>query len=154
VAGLAADDHTGPAPRLAGCGLAYPYLPVRPDAVARAACDPHAARAAGLTSVSVFAWDAGSRSAHARVFVPGSGVPEDPATGSAALGLGVWLVASGLLPGEGTSGYHIRQGAELHRPSTLDCTVTASGGAAVEVTVTGHVVPVAAGEIGVPPFVG
>jgi trans-2,3-dihydro-3-hydroxyanthranilate isomerase len=82
------------------------------------------------------------------------GVPEDPATGSAALGLGVWLVASGLLAGDGTFGYRVLQGAEIHRPSTLDCTVTAAAGAAVSATVSGHVVPVAAGEIAVPPFVG
>ena len=58
---------------------------------------------------------------------PGVGVPEDPATGSAALGLGVWLVASGLLPGDGRSAYAVRQGVEIHRPSALACTVTAAG---------------------------
>jgi trans-2,3-dihydro-3-hydroxyanthranilate isomerase len=109
---------------------------------------------AGVNGVDVFAWDADSRSAHARVFVPTLGVSEDPATGSAALGLGVWLVAAGLLPGTGTSTYRVRQGAEIHRPSTLDCTVTASAGTAVSATVSGHVVPVAHGEITVPPFIG
>jgi trans-2,3-dihydro-3-hydroxyanthranilate isomerase len=48
----------------------------------------------------------------------------------------------------------VRQGLELHRPSTLDCTVTARHGVAVSATVTGHVVPVGAGQIAVPPFVG
>jgi trans-2,3-dihydro-3-hydroxyanthranilate isomerase len=81
-------------------------------------------------------------------------VPEDPATGSAALGLGVWLVASGLLPGDGDSHYTVRQGAELHRPSTLECTVSAVDGAATSATVTGAVVAVARGEIAVPPFIG
>jgi trans-2,3-dihydro-3-hydroxyanthranilate isomerase len=66
----------------------------------------------------------------------------------------VWLVASGSLPGEGEFSYLVRQGAELHRPSILDGTVTASGGAAVRATVTGQVVPIARGEIAVPPFVG
>jgi trans-2,3-dihydro-3-hydroxyanthranilate isomerase len=36
-AGLTAEDFAGSAPRLAGCGLTFAYLPVRPDAVARAA---------------------------------------------------------------------------------------------------------------------
>jgi len=152
--GLSTEDYAGPAPRLAGCGLEWTYLPVRPEAVARAAIDASAARAHGVGGVSVFAWDSGASTAHARVFVPGLGVPEDPATGSAALGLGVWLVASGLVPGEGESAYTIKQGAELHRPSTLDCTVTAGSGVAVRATVSGHVVPVAKGEIAVPPFVG
>ena len=135
---------------MAGCGLEWPYLSVRPDAVVRAR---------GNTSiepgiVSVFAWDPENRVGHARVFAPSRGVPEDPATGSAALGFGLWLVAAGLLPGEGQSEYTIRQGMEIHRPSTLSCTVTATGGVAVSATVSGHVVPIARGEIAVPPFVG
>ncbi|MDM4722348.1 PhzF family phenazine biosynthesis protein [Micromonospora sp. WMMA1363] len=154
MAGLTADDHIGPAPRVAGCGLEFPYLPVRPDAVARARVDAVAAQRYGVEHVSVFSWDADSQTAHARVFVPGLGVPEDPATGSAALGLGVWLVASGLLPGEGRSSYVVRQGIEINRPSSLACTVTAAGGTAAGATVSGQVMPVARGEILVPPLVG
>ncbi len=154
MAGLTAEDHVGPPPRVAGCGLEFPFLPVRPDALARAQVDAGAARRYGIEHVSVFSWNPASQTAHARVFVPGLGVPEDPATGSAALGLGVWLVASGLLPGEGRSSYTVRQGAELGRPSSLACTVTASGGTAVGATVAGQVMPVARGEILVPPFVG
>ncbi|MEU2612528.1 PhzF family phenazine biosynthesis protein [Micromonospora sp. NPDC007271] len=154
MAGLSAADHVGPAPRVAGCGLEFPYLPVRPDAVARAKVNPAAAERYGVEHVSVFSWDAERRTAHARVFVPGLGVPEDPATGSAALGLGVWLVASGLLPGEGRSEYAVRQGIEINRPSSLACTVTAAGGAALGATVSGQVMPVARGEIAVPPFLG
>ncbi|MER7457266.1 PhzF family phenazine biosynthesis protein [Micromonospora sp. NPDC126480] len=154
MAGLTADDHVGPAPRVAGCGLEFPYLPVRPDAVARARLNAAAAQRYGVEHVSVFSWEAESQTAHARVFVPGLGVPEDPATGSAALGLGVWLVASGLLPGEGRSSYAVRQGVEISRPSSLACTVTAAGGAAVGATVSGQVMPVAKGEILIPPFIG
>ncbi|MFI6824863.1 PhzF family phenazine biosynthesis protein [Micromonospora sp. NPDC050187] len=154
VAGLRAADHAGPAPRVAGCGLEFPYLPVRPDAVARARVDARAAERYGVEHVSVFSWDAGTQTARSRVFVPGLGVPEDPATGSAALGLGVWLVASGLLPGDGRSSYTVEQGYELNRPSVLTCTVTAAGGVALGATVSGQVMPVARGEINVPPFLG
>jgi trans-2,3-dihydro-3-hydroxyanthranilate isomerase len=150
TASLTKADFAGPAPREAGCGLAYPYLSVVPAAVARAACDP----TTGVPAVAVFAWDPDTRVAHTRVFCPGLGVPEDPATGSSALGFGVWLVASGLLSGDGEAHYTVRQGSELHRPSVLECTVSATGGVAVSATVTGHVVPVAHGEISVPPFVG
>ncbi|MDP9794151.1 putative PhzF superfamily epimerase YddE/YHI9 [Catenuloplanes nepalensis] len=66
---------------------------------------------------------------------------------AAALGLGAWLVAAGLLPGDGDSAYVVRRGAELGRPSVLECTVSASGGVPVGTTVAGHVVPVATGEI-------
>lgn len=151
AAGLAPADLAGPAPRVAGCGLEFPFLPVRPAAVARAAVQPAVAREHGVTQVSVFAWAAESREAHARVFVPGLGVSEDPATGSAALGLGVWLVTSGLLPADGESSYLVRQGIELGRPSLLAGTVTAEAGSVVAATVTGAVVPVARGEIAVPP---
>ena len=154
IAGLDAADHAGPAPRVAGCGLEFPYLPVHPEAVARARVDPAAAERYGVAHVSVFSWDATAQTAHARVFVPGIGVPEDPATGSAALGLGVWLVASGLLPGDGRSDYAVRQGVEMNRPSALTCTVTAAQGVAIGATVYGQVMPVARGEIAVPPFVG
>jgi trans-2,3-dihydro-3-hydroxyanthranilate isomerase len=84
------------------------------------------------------------------VFVPGLGIPEDPATGAAALGFGVWLVASGLLPDDGDWSYTVRQGDEVQRPSTLDCTVTVSGGKAISATVTGRVTPVASGQIALP----
>jgi trans-2,3-dihydro-3-hydroxyanthranilate isomerase len=66
------------------------------------------------------------------------------------LGAGVWLVERGLLPGEGTSSYVIRQGEQLGRPSVLSCTVTASGGRAVAATVSGTVIPVARGRIRIP----
>ncbi|MBX6355177.1 MAG: PhzF family phenazine biosynthesis protein [Micromonosporaceae bacterium] len=148
--GLSDLDFAGPAPRMAGCGLEFPYLSVRPQAVATAAIEPAAVRAHGVVRISVFSWDAQTRTAHTRVFAPGLSVPEDPATGSAALGLGVWLVACGLLPGDGESAYTVRQGAEIQRPSTLECTVAASGGQAVRTTVTGRVFPVARGEIAVP----
>jgi trans-2,3-dihydro-3-hydroxyanthranilate isomerase len=64
--------------------------------------------------------------------------------------MGVWLVAAGLLPGEGTSSYTVRQGERLGRPSVLSCTVTASGGRAVIATVRGTVVPIASGRIRTP----
>ena len=140
------DLADGPPARTAGTGLDFPYLPVVPDAVARA-------RAGG--DVVVFAVERPASSGeplrvHARVFVAGAGVAEDPATGSAALGLGVWLVASGVAAPDGQTAYVVHQGAEMHRPSRLACVVTASGGTATSARVTGRVVPVASGRIVVP----
>lgn len=138
--------------RVAGCGLEFGYLPVTEAAVARAMPDPRALVAAlgpdggGLCA---YAWDVDRRTAHARVFAGGVGVAEDPATGSAALGLGVHLAAAGLLP-SGTSAYTVHQGAELQRPSVLRCTAVVRGETAVQVTVTGSVVPIAQGTIRVP----
>jgi trans-2,3-dihydro-3-hydroxyanthranilate isomerase len=153
--GLAPSDLAGPPARVAGTGLDFCYLLVRPDAVARCVADVAGLRRAGaalraqvsgpLGGVVVAAWEGGA--VHARVFADDIGVPEDPATGSAALGLSAALVAAGLLPGEGRSQYDVAQGAEVGRPSALSCAVEAVGGRAVRCEVAGGVVPVARGTI-------
>jgi len=146
--GLGGQDGAGPA-RLAGCGLEFGYLPVAQAAVARAQLDARALLAAlgpDRGGLCVYAWDGDRRTAHARVFAGGVGVAEDPATGSAALGLGVHLAAAGLLPA-GASAYTVHQGAELHRPSVLRCVADVRDAAAARVTVTGSVVPIADGTI-------
>lgn len=176
--GLSAADYAGDelaAARPAGCGLDWVFLPVRREALANAQLRWEVARRHGVSGLCAFSWSGdsppgaggpdagpgevnaepgGSYEAHARVFVPGEAVWEDPATGSAALGLGVWLVASGRLPGDGESAYRVHQGHEIRRPSVLDCTVTAAGGKATSATVSGHVCAIAKGEMAVPPFVG
>ncbi len=99
-------------------------------------------------NVHAVAGDAPHLSVHSRVFVPSAGVPEDPATGSAAAGLGMALVASGLLPEGGR--YDIIQGVEMGRPSQLAGRVEAADGRATRCHVAGAVQPVASGEISVP----
>ena len=142
--GLGVADLAG-TPRRAGCGIDVTYLPVREEAVAQALPDGAALRRLPLgTGLSVTAYAGGA--AHSRVFVPEVGVAEDPATGSAAVGLGVFLAASGAL-GDGEHAYVVEQGAEMGRPSTLRCTVRVAGGAATATTVAGSVVPVARGEV-------
>ena len=149
--GLSAADTTGLPSDVAGCGLPFAYLSVAPGMVDRAAPDQAALDALGVgEGVSVLSWDAATSTAYARVFAGDLMWGEDPATGSAALGTGVWLVECGLLAGEGTSSYTVRQGEKLGRPSVLECTVTAEGGRAVAATVRGAVVPIASGRIRVP----
>ena len=156
--GLAPSDLAGPPTRVAGTGLDFCYLLVRPDAVARCVPDVAGLRRAGgllraavsgpLGGVVVAAWDGGA--ADVRVFADDIGVPEDPATGSAALGLSAALVAAGLLPGDGRAEYDVAQGAQVGRPSALRCAVEAEGGRAVRCEVAGSVVPVARGTIARP----
>jgi trans-2,3-dihydro-3-hydroxyanthranilate isomerase len=149
--GLSSTDLTGLPADVAGCGLPFAYLSVRPDVVDRAVPNIAALNALGVgEGVSVLSWDAAGSTAYARVFANDLSWGEDPATGSAALGTGVWLVKSGLLAGEGTSSFVVRQGEQLGRPSVLSCTVTASGGSAVAATVSGTVIPVARGSIRIP----
>ena len=90
----------------------------------------------------------GTVQVRSRVFVPGLSVPEDAATGSAAAGLGVALVANGTLPDGGS--YEISQGVEMGRPSRLSGRVEATSGTASMTYVAGQVHAVASGEIVVP----
>ncbi len=161
LVGLSPADLSGEA-WIAGCGLSFVHLPVSEEAVVRAVPSgrgfgPLAERLADagpvedlLDALNVYAvmGDAPRLAVHSRVFVPGVGVPEDAATGSAAAGLGMALVASGLLPEGGR--YEIVQGVEMGRPSRLFGRVEASGGRATRCHVAGQVQPVATGEIVVP----
>jgi trans-2,3-dihydro-3-hydroxyanthranilate isomerase len=121
---LVGDDGQAAAARLAGAGLGYAIVPVRPESLSLAAPDLSALRAhfrhpAEATGVYLVAWDRGNRTANARMFAGDIGVSEDPATGSAALALGVWLVGCGLLPADGAASFTVRQGLDMGRPSTL-----------------------------------
>jgi trans-2,3-dihydro-3-hydroxyanthranilate isomerase len=152
--GLTLGDQVGVAPVIAGAGLDFYYLFVRPGSIARAVPDLQQLRqlrahGSALGGVAIVGWHDGT--ARVRVFTDDIGATEDPATGSAALGLGAVLVDAGLLAPEGTSTFTIRQGIELGRPSTLHGEVEARSGVPVTCRVGGHVVPVAHGAIAVPP---
>jgi trans-2,3-dihydro-3-hydroxyanthranilate isomerase len=148
-----------PGPLLDALGLASSSLPVErytngpahilvtADSPARvAALDPdlRALEAlAGATLVSCFA--GGEGSFKTRMFAPGLGVAEDPATGSAAGPLAVHAVRHGLAaPGERLA---IRQGAELGRPSLLLVRAEGRDGRFERVEVAGGVVAVGRGEL-------
>ena len=146
--GAAEADLVGTPARWCGCGIEWGYVHVRDEFLARADADVSRLTRLGHTGVCAFSLDGAS--AHARVFAGGAGVPEDPATGSAALGLGVFLVASGLLPGDAQSAFSITQGVEMGRPSLLSVSVRAESGRVVDAKVSGGVAPVATGTITVP----
>jgi trans-2,3-dihydro-3-hydroxyanthranilate isomerase len=81
----------------------------------------------------------------ARNFAPGLGVPEDPATGSAAGPLAVHLARHGRIAfGQEIE---ISQGAEIGRPSTLYARATGAGDRIDAVEVAGAAVVVARGEL-------
>jgi trans-2,3-dihydro-3-hydroxyanthranilate isomerase len=82
----------------------------------------------------------------ARVFVPGLSVPEDPATGSAAVALGAYL-ATRDTSGDATLHYVVEQGFEMGRPSILRIEVEKSDGGVTAVRVGGEAVMVSEGRI-------
>jgi trans-2,3-dihydro-3-hydroxyanthranilate isomerase len=149
--GLDAADVVGLPAHVTGCGLPWTVLAVRHEVVDRARPNSTALDALGVgEGVAVLSWDPAGSTVYSRTFANDLSWGEDPATGSAALSTGVWLVAVGLLPPDGTAEYVITQGVALGRPSVLSGSVTAEGGRAVSATVRGAVVPVASGRIRVP----
>jgi trans-2,3-dihydro-3-hydroxyanthranilate isomerase len=125
-------------------GVRYVYLELdSPAAVAALAPDLQAlARLEEAVGVTCLAGE-GERW-KVRMFAPASGVPEDPATGSAAGPLAVHLARHGRI----AFGQEIRieQGAELGRPSTLFARAEGSGERLERVEVGGAAVVVARGE--------
>jgi len=125
-------------------GIRHAYVALETeDEVARLTPDMSVLRRRfGDNGVNCFA-GGGSRW-KTRMFAPGHGVVEDPATGSAAGPLAVHLLRHGRL----ASGEEIRitQGVEIGRPSTLHARVTASGGGVERVEVGGAAVIVGGGE--------
>ena len=83
---------------------------------------------------------------HARMFAPHLGVPEDPATGSAAAAFAGVVHRFDALP-DGAHKRIIEQGYEMGRPSTIDLTVEVEHGKLATVRIGGHTVRVAEGKI-------
>lgn len=114
-----------------------------PEAVAAVAPDLQAlARLDVLDGFYCFAGRGGRWKA--RMFAPGAGIPEDPATGSAAGPLAVHLARHGRI-GFGDE-IRIEQGAEIGRPSTLHARADGSAERLERVEVGGSAVVVARGE--------
>ena len=85
---------------------------------------------------------------HARMFAPQLGVPEDPATGSAAVGLAGVVHEFDGLP-DGAHRRVIEQGHEMGRPSAIVLTLVVEGGRLATVRIGGHAVRVIEGKLAV-----
>ena len=125
-----------------GLGNVYVLLP---DEEAVAAVEPDLAAVARVMGAVHANCSAGSGTRwKTRMFAPGDGVPEDPATGSAAGPLAVHLARHGRIAfGEQIE---ITQGVEIGRPSTLYARVEGSAEQIEAVEVGGSAVVVARGE--------
>lgn len=132
----------------ASAGQPYLFLVVRKGAVARATADlATIAKLVGPTGLVVCSVGPDATQVDARMFAPGSGTPEDPATGSAAVALGELLADRKLIPRDGEHAFTVTQGVEIHRPSTLHTTVTCSEGVPIATSVRGNVSPIATGRL-------
>ena len=86
----------------------------------------------------------------ARMYAQGAGIPEDPATGSAAAALAGWLGHHDPMQ-DGTFRKVIAQGIEMGRPSRLEVEVDKKNGDVTAVRVTGSAILISEGEIEEPP---
>jgi trans-2,3-dihydro-3-hydroxyanthranilate isomerase len=82
----------------------------------------------------------------ARMFAPGLGVTEDPATGSAVAAF-AGVLAAQMPPGDGEHTVAIEQGVEMGRPSVLELGMMLDGGRLTHATVGGDAVLVSEGMI-------
>lgn len=113
------------------------------------ALEPNFAMLARLPQLGTSCFAGGATTFKTRMFAPGAGVGEDPATGSAAGPLACHL----LRHGEVASGAEIEisQGAEIGRPSTLFARAEGKGASIESVSVGGSAVIVARGSYRLPP---
>lgn len=149
--------HAELPPQAVGTGNTFLMVPLASVAAVSAAFADarmltHLEKELGVLGLFFFAFDdsKGPGRLRARMFAPGAGVPEDPATGSAAGPAGVYLALHGAVPGgiaDGRGRFAIDQGVEMGRPSELDVTVLVESGRPSGVRVEGGAVLVMRGEI-------
>lgn len=154
-------DVAGAAPTVVTTGLPYLVVPMRDRAALaaipteRAWAVAQVARRYGCDSAALVALGTSGAVAdadvHVRVLIdPATGIVEDPATGSAAGPIAVYL---GLLRGARWARQRLvlEQGVEIGRPSRLVAEVDfEADGSPLEVRVSGGVVPVAEGWVTLP----
>ena len=147
------------------CGVPYLLVPLRDrEAVDRAAPPPVDLALPGVPrahpAMLVFAHDIRLKpdstlapdirlkpdSTYSRMFAPGLGVVEDPATGSAAGPLGCYLVQHRLVSGDTPQRIVNTQGVKMGRASRIHMTITGAPDAITDVKVGGEAVLVARGE--------
>lgn len=146
-------DSDGFAPSCWSAGISFTFVPVRGlDAIRRCRVDlskwDAAFERSGRTFALVFCRETVDprHAFHARMFAPRAGVPEDPATGSAAAAF-TGLCASALALADGEHRLTVEQGYEMGRPSLLELTLTLRDGSLAAASIGGEAVVVTEGTI-------
>ncbi|HEX6182479.1 MAG TPA: PhzF family phenazine biosynthesis protein [Pyrinomonadaceae bacterium] len=143
---LEEDDLDAQLPlEVVSCGVPFLFVPLRSlDAAHRAR--PRAelieAAANGGVPPQVFVFTREVESAfstvHSRMFAPGMGIIEDPATGGASGPLGCYLVRHGLVARDPAAEIVSEQGLEMGRPSFIKIRIERSGDDITAVRVGGQ----------------
>ncbi|HEY4216133.1 MAG TPA: PhzF family phenazine biosynthesis protein [Gemmatimonadaceae bacterium] len=140
-------------PQSVSCGTPFLFVPLRNrETVSRARLklDLWEAALGGYQTNKVFLFaKGGERPAsdlHARMFAPGIGIAEDPATGSAAVGLAGYL-GSRDPRRDGTLRWVVEQGFEMGRPSILEVEADKKDGVITAARVGGRTVLICEGTM-------
>ena len=139
------------APKQISAGAAFIYARTTLENVRKARIDSVKFSALELKdTVGIYLYAEGGETHgathHARMFAPDAGIPEDPATGSAAAGFPGHIIAGEDLT-DGEHQWMIEQGFEMGRPSLIYATVEMKDGEVVSVSIGGNAVPVQKGQI-------
>lgn len=134
-------------------GAPYTMVPVRGlDAIGRCRVETGAWKEAFSKDAHAAAYmfcretTESGRHFHTRMFAPRQGVPEDPATGSAAAAFAGYLAAHGGYR-DGEHLVQIEQGYEMGRPSQIDLTLKISGGKLTGASIGGSAITMLEGTI-------
>ncbi len=157
--GIAASDIRGNLPiRGVSTGNPFLFVPIASvDALARCRRDDDAiakilARDPDANGIYLFVpGEAPAFGVRARMFAaPGTGVGEDPATGSAAAPLGCYLARQNVLPLAEETEFVVEQGIEMGRPSRIHVKVSGRERGALAVRIGGRCVVIGEGTMTVP----
>jgi trans-2,3-dihydro-3-hydroxyanthranilate isomerase len=133
-----------------GVGAPFTMVPLRDrDALARAAVVPGAWPEAFGTDKhnAAFLYVRGGTEGgdfRTRMYAPGMGIGEDPATGSAVASF-AGLVMQTERPADGEHAFLIEQGFEMGRPSLIELGLSVAGGRLAAATIAGGAVRIADG---------
>jgi trans-2,3-dihydro-3-hydroxyanthranilate isomerase len=154
--GIGADDIRRDLPmQSVSTGNPFLFVPIASvDAIAR--CSPNGAALRALFAsdrdmlpVHMFVPpDSPGAPARARMFAPHTdGIPEDPATGSAAAPLGAYLVRHGVIAAAPLAAFTVVQGVEMGRPSEIRVEVARTESAALGIRIGGQAAIAGEGEL-------
>jgi trans-2,3-dihydro-3-hydroxyanthranilate isomerase len=138
------------------CGVPFVFVPLATRAAVDAAAPNLPAfdvlcEAAGVDNhaMFVFSRERGDDGAtvYSRMFAPGLGVFEDPATGAASGPLGCYLVKHGVVPPEQAGKILSLQGVKMGRPSWIHIAIGMDGGEINKVQIGGEAVLVGEGYV-------
>ena len=144
------------APEIVSCGTPFIFVPLVDRAAVAAArlkanVWDEVFRGRATSEVFMFAME-GERPGsdiHARMFAPAFGIPEDPATGSAAVALAGY-VGTRSDRADGQLRWVVEQGFEMGRPSILEVEADKQGGRVVATRVGGSSVMMSEGTFRLP----